>query len=67
MVGRWVGIDIHVFVYSLKKIVVLGGEGTNRFCTAPVSGGLLAGLKSPSVPGVVPGKSIPSRGSPCFH
>ena len=48
----------------MKKYSFLGGEGMNRLCTAPVKGGLLAGLKSPSVPGVVPGKSIPSRGSP---
>ena len=56
------------FVYACSKIqLFLGGEGTNRLCTAPVAGGLLVGLKSPSVPGVVPGKSIPSRGSTCSH
>ena len=53
-------------MYSHKK-VHLWGERTNRLCTAPVPGGLLAGLKCPSVLGVVPGKSIPSRGSPRFY
>ena len=71
MAGRQEGRYMYtcVCVFTLKSTLVFfwgggGGEGTNRLCTTPVAGGLLAGLKSPSVLGVVPGKSIPSRGSP---
>ena len=69
--GREVVRQVYVYtclcVHVKKCTHFLGGEGTNRLCTAPATGGLLAGLKSPSAPGVVPGKSIPSRGSPCSY